>query len=485
MRGVSIVRAVVISGLAAGLVYGANQVDVRADWSRAGDDATSRVASTSLSTTLVCPGPDRTGTAGYETATQRVSVATALAPVSLLPSGSTSSASPGSVTASRLPGTAGGAPAPISTRNDLTRTDLAGAGSVRIVGDRGLSTGAAALQYATDDEPTVAGFAMTPCTQPVKDAWIPLGGNQPGRVARVVLSNPGSAPVTADVEVHGSSGIAAGKGANGVVVPPNDRVVVSLGDFGADLADAMVHVTATGGSIGVSGVDVLMQGETRAGEAMATPISASSDQVFAALPVVSGVPTVRVAVPGSTAATVRVRAIDSTGLVVADEVQDVNAGAAVSVVLQGVSPGTYAVRVTADQPVAAGALAVSAASGASDISWSAATPSVTGLTGSPLPSLPAGVRTSLVLFAADRQAAVEVLTSGSGGTTSRRTIPANQPVQVDVTGRDAVWVRVVSGSVNASLVTSGTAAGVPLLEVAGLPAVPVKSTVRDAAAERN
>lgn len=475
----ALARTVVVCVASAGLVYSATQVDVRADWSRAGDDRASRSLSAAMSTTVVCPGPDRPGTPAYERALQTVTVTTSAAPAALLDE----TAAGGSMQTTRLPESAGGAPPRLSARPATAGAPLTGAGSVRIVGQGGLATGLAALQHSVEQEKTVGGLAATACSQPVADAWIPLGGNQSGRVSRVVLSNPGSSAVTADVAVIGSKGRVAGKGAAGVVVPPSDRVVVNIGDFDADLANAMVHVTSRGGAVSVSGNDVLMTGETRAGVASAAPIQASTDQVLPVVPVQAGRAGVRVAVPGA-ATTVRVRAIDATGLVVTDEVVDLPGGVTSAVALQGISRGSYAVRVTAEQPVVAAAQTDAATQGPSDISWSTATPAVPALTGSPVPSV-SGVRTWLAIFAPDKAATVDVVTIGPGGGNRRLAVAADTPTWVEVTGRDAVWVRVRSGSVHAALSSAGTQGAQPLLEVAGLEPVLVKPAVRDTSAERD
>lgn len=70
MRGLSVVRAVVVAAAAGGVVFGSAEVDVDADWSRASDTRAAQNASAALNTTLVCPGPDRPGTPGYEDAKQ-------------------------------------------------------------------------------------------------------------------------------------------------------------------------------------------------------------------------------------------------------------------------------------------------------------------------------------------------------------------------------------------------------------------------------
>lgn len=478
VKGLTALRAVVVTAVAAGLVYGSNQVDVTADWSRSGDRAAARASTAAMNTTLVCPGPDRPGAPGQDQSPQRVAVSSGVAPTAWI-----GGSGAGSLQFTRLPADGSGAPQERTNAVENERTDLSGAAALRLTGAGSLARGVAALQYAVDDEPTVAGLVMNACSAPTKDAWLPIGGNQAGRLGRVVLTNPTQTPVTVDVAVVGHAGEVADKGANGVVVPPGDRVVVGVGDFDGSLADAMVHVTSRGGSVGVTGFDVWMTGETPSGAAASAPAQAGTDLILPAFQVTTGTPRVRVAVPGGEAATVRVRLVDADGLVVADEVQDVPAGATGSVAMQGVPAGWYALRVTSEQPVAAAAMTSAVATGRSDISWSTSADGTEGVVGTPLPMLPAGVRSTISLYSPDKPATVELVTTGDGGRTQQVQVEADRETRLEVTGRTGVWVRVRSGSVHAALASSGRDSAGPLLEVAALEPVVVKSDLRESTAE--
>lgn len=477
MNPLQAVRAVVVGAAAAGLVYGSTQVDVRADWSRPGDQAVTQGTAASLNTTLVCPGPDRPGAPGQDGATQTVGVVTGVAPHAMVPSSGA-----GALGFTRLP--SGSASIPERTAAfDNERTELSGAGALRITGSGALAKGVTALQYAIDDHQSVGGLAMTSCAAPTKDTWLPLGGDQAGRLGRIVLSNPSQSPVTVDVQVVGHDGVVADQGANGVVVPPDDRKVVGVGDFDSALADAMVHVTSRGGPVGVTGYDVWMTGETRSGEAASAPAPAGTDLVLPAFPVAAGKPAVRIAVPGKDPATVRVRLVDSDGLVVADEVADVPGGSTGSVALQGIPRGWYSLRVTSEQAVAAAAMTSASVQGSSDISWATPAQSTEGVVGTALPPMPDGVRSTISLYSPDKAATVEVTTTGEGGSTQQVRVEPDQENRIEVTGRTGVWVRVKSGSVYTALASSGIGAAGPLLEVAALQPVVVKSDLQESSAE--
>ena len=470
-------RTLLAIGAAAGVVVGASHTDVRADWGRPGDRvATADRASTALQSVQVCAGPDRPGTPGFEKARQNVTVATAFAPADLLQdAGST-----GRLTTTTAP--AAGSPDVLTSRTAPAPMTLDRPAAPVLVGTGRLALGVTATQAALEFEPTVTGLAMSACRAPVHEAWIPLGGNQVGRLDRAVLTNPSSSPITVDVAVVGHHGAVSGKGASNLVVPAHDRRVVSIGDFGDDLADAMLHVTSSGGPVGVTVADALMMGERRAGESLAGPTAPPSEnQTIPAFVVAAGSANVRVAVPGPDAATVRVQAMDTSGNVVADEVQEVAGGTTGAVPLTGAGRGTYAVRVTADVPVVAAGLAVTGTTGSTDLAWATSTEPVTRLGGLALPPLPAGLTASLVLAPGERTQRVLVVTGSS-----RRdvTVPSDRPVVLDITGESSIWVTPRGGGqVTAGVVVAGERSNWDLLEI--LPVQPVVSAakVRDVTAD--
>ncbi|GAB3578547.1 DUF5719 family protein [Calidifontibacter terrae] len=470
-------RSLLIVGAAAGIVAGASHADVTADWGRSSDQvAAADRSSAALQAVQVCAGPDRPGTPGFDAnLTQRVSLSTAVAPEKLVQGGSDT----GSLRIDSAP--TGITPSITATRSAPDPVTIDKPVSAVLTGTGRSALGVTATQFAIDTDKTVAGLAMQACQSPVNDAWVPLGGNQVGRLDRVVLTNPSSSAITVDAVVVGRQGPVAGKGGSDVVVGPHDRRVISIGDFDTDLTDAMLHVTSIGGPVAVTVADVLMVGERRAGESLAGPIAPpSKDQTIPAFAVVAGAPDVRVAVPGRDDATVRVQAIDASGNVVADEVRDLTAGTSSAVPLTGAGRGTYSVRVTADAPVVAAGLAVTGSTGTTDLAWASASDPITALGGLALPTLPSDLSAELVIAPNDRAQRVEVVT---GATTQTITVPADRPVKLDVTDSSAIWITPRSGGpTHAGVVVSGRSKDGDLLEI--LPVEPVvnAATVRDVTA---
>ena len=474
-------RALVAVAAGAGLVYAATNADAQVFWTRHSDVQQVSTASSAARSQVLCPGPDRPGSPGTESDDQSVDVMTALAPSTVLPSVHRGASGSGTVTATRLPAPSGGAPHVVAAQGRQTSDSTSGGGAVQVIGEGSDARGLLVMQTSTDDTKTARGLSLLQCSAPTDDAWLVGGGAQPGRLARLVLSNPGDGPIDVDAEVIGRHGTSRSKSAHDVVVPARGRTVVVLGALGKDNADPVVHVTSTGGVVQASLMDVWMTGETRSGEALTGPTQAPArSQVLPAVTSTGAAPQVRIAVPGAAEGIVRVRVTDTHGAVVTDQVATIAAGSTGAVTLHGLSKGTYAVHVTADEPVVASASSRTATKGTSDLAWMPAAHPVTGLTGFALPHHTDGA--ALMLTAPGHGASVDVVTMSSAGepTTKKVTIPADRPVEVPVTSAASGWVSVTKGSVYAGLVVHGEDGSGPLVAGTALHPVPLRAEVADA-----
>ncbi|WP_265447715.1 DUF5719 family protein [Flexivirga meconopsidis] len=473
MRVSGMVRAVVAVAVGGGLVWGAGEATGTVDVTKGSDVRELNADSTSgalQQARLTCTGPDRAGAAGSVGAKQAVSVNGASAPTALL----SGAGSDGSVTL-------GGSGA--------KTTDFAiqrgGVGSAKVAGDvapqldvrDGLAPGFTASQGGLVDDASGRGLTLSSCGAPVRDGWFFGGGADKGRVARLVLVNPGATPATVDAAVLGASGADANKSVKGLVLAPGERKVIVLGAFPRSLANAAVHVTATGGGVVATLTDAWMDGETPVGEATSNATAApAKDLVIAGVAASDAAPEVRVAVPGPDDAIVRVRAIDDSGAVAADKVRTVSAGTTDAVTLSGLRPGKYQLRVTSDVPVAAAALGRTAASGRTDIAWAPAATAITGLTGAALPTAVPGGRATLMV-SSPKGGAVDVETvTDKGSSRSRITVRSDRPVvqQLPASVR-AVWLRPADDvSAYATVLVDGKDAKGGLS--AALPLLPVSTT---------
>nr|WP_246336328.1 DUF5719 family protein [Flexivirga oryzae] len=328
----------------------------------------------------------------------------------------------------------------------------------RVIATGGLATGLVAGQLQVDTRTASRGLTVSNCATPARSGWFFGGGTEKGRVARLTLVNPAATPTTVDAAVIGSGGVDKTASVDGTVLAPGERKVLTLGDFGPDLAAAVVHVTASGAGVAASLTDVWMTGETPVGESTSSDaVSPAQDVVIPGVKATDAAPSVRLAVPGSDQAIVRVRAISTSGAVVADQVTTVSGGASTVVGLHGLAAGSYAVRVTADVPVVAAVMSRTGTSGTTDLSWATAAPDLTEPAGVALPAgVPAG--SAQLMLAATRKGTAQVVTVAASGDSTTKTVavPADHPVAVPVGDARAVWVRPIGKvSVHAAVTVTG------------------------------
>lgn len=453
MKGVGLVRAVVTTGVGCGLVFGATQVHSTVSATRQSDvSPVIRTGSDGVvaATNLTCAGPDRAGAPGSTDTKQKVSMLLASAPAAL----TSTAAGAGSVTWTGASGQGG----PVTVQRG-------GTGDVTISGDSigqtnaagTMSAGFSAAQWSLDSSTAQRGLNLQQCGAPTRDAWLFGGGTDKGRVARLVLANPGATSVTVDATVVGAEGADAASSVHALVIPPGSRKIVVLGALSADLQAPAVHVTSAGGGVVAALTDSWMSGETPVGESTSGPAaSAATSQVLPAVTVGAVAPQVRVAVPGSSEAIVRVRAVNASGAVLDDQVQTIAAGTTAAVTPTGLPAGTYTMQVTADEPVVAAALTRTAPSGVSDIAWLPSVAAVTGLAGMALPQSVPAAQGQLVLFASGTGATAQVVVTTADGSTSKDVaVAAGRPTVVPVTGAQSVWLKTTKGSVYAGIVIQG------------------------------
>ncbi|KRD44643.1 hypothetical protein ASE38_11230 [Cellulomonas sp. Root930] len=208
------------------------------------------------------------------------------------------------------------------------------------------------------------GLSAASCQQPTADAWLLGGATDLSSTAQLVLDNAGSTPAEVTLAIWGPSGPVDLTGERYLVAPGASRVVV-LGGIAAEQRRVAVHVTATGGRVGVHVQDSAIDGFTPAGTDLVVPGSAPARrQVVPGVSVSASAvgdvtaSALRLLVPGTVATTARVTLLGPGGVTElpgADEVALV-AGEVTDVPLGGLPAGSYTVVVDADQPVLASAV---------------------------------------------------------------------------------------------------------------------------------
>ena len=446
-------RVLVAGGVAAGLVYGAGRADGQVHLARAADRTLTAAGTSSAlrSASVACPGPDRGGlrdSTDPQAARQQVTLLSNSAPLAVLPAG-VRAAGAGAMTAVSLPGVGA---AVRTTRAGTVATPVSGDRAMRLDSTGGLAPGSTATQYSYDYIRSARGTSFLQCTAPVQDAWLLVGGTEPGRVTRLMLANPGASAITVAATVLGSAGRDPGSVA-GTVVAPGHRVVLTLGTLSSG-SDPAIHVTSSGGPVSVAATDVWMDGETQIGEETTGVTAApATTQVLPAVAVLGPAPVVRVADPGTQDAVVRVRVTGSDGSIATEQVLTVPAGRTGSLALRGLVAGDYSVQVLSDEPVVAAASVRSTASGVGDFTWATAAPATRTLTGTGLPPGLAEGDALLGVTATSRAAQVVVSTVDAEGrvTSTSYSLIAGTPLLQRLSAAASVWVTVRSGSVRAAV----------------------------------
>ena len=409
--------------------------------------------------TLLCPGAELTGIEGVADARTPGRAAAATAPASALPV--TTPQGAGSLSLGPLTDT----PAEPDTRERGTAVSAPLTAAAAGAGARGaLAPGLVAGQEWRVDDTTLRGLASAPCVRSGSQAWLVGGGGQPGRQERLVLLNPGANVVTADVRVLGARGPVTSTTGRGTVVPAHGRTVILLDAIAGSERRPVVHVTATGGTLGTVLADTWLDGTVPAGAESSGPVAPPAQRQTIPGVVVGGPGSgaVRVAVPGDQEGVVRLRLLTASGgrPLPGANVVTVPAGGVGEVPLTGVPAGRYAVEVRADVPVVAGAArVVREGAGRGDLAWAGATPAIESLAGVALPAT-SGVTRTLTLTSGPDAARADVVWVSGGQTRERSlTLAASTAQPLDLGAATAVWVRPRVGEVHAALDSvSGTGA---------------------------
>lgn len=320
--------------------------------------------------------------------------------------------------------------------------------------------GFVATQETLADVDEAAGLATVPCQRSGPQAWVIGGGGGPGRAERLVLTNPGSNPVTVDITAYGAEGATSPPDAQGLVVPAQGRTVL-LGDaLAPDEESPAFAISASGGDVSAALVEVGLDGTRPTGFDVVAPTAPPAEQQI--IPGVlipdegAGSALVRIVNPGEDEVIATISALTATGeLPLPDAVARVAAGAVTDVPLEGVPEGITSLAVRADAPVAAAVRTV-VEDGSTDAAWAVSQARLSELAGAAVPARD-GFSRLLVLAASGSGASVEVIQGSAATSTSTDVlVPTDASVVFPLNG-DGVWVVQVDGTgeVYASVLTTG------------------------------
>lgn len=493
-----ITRVVVPAGVAVGLVAFTTANPREIELVEASNFSEASVTGFSLATrvTQTCPGPELSGIPGVPDATIPATVTAAAGPEDLLPATVTGDG--------RLVAASGSTEVlSLGTRPGVQSAPLGGAGAVVLTGEGPLAPAVAGTQEWRVERPELRGLVSVPCGPGAAEHWLLGGGQGPGRQERLVLSNPGANPVTADVTVRGAAGPLADPYVE--TVPPGGRVSLLLDAKAGEESLLAVHVRAGGGGVRATLTDTWIEGSRALGaETTSATAAASEVQIVPGVAFGGGPTAVRVAVPGDEDAVVRVSVFGPEGLVptTGESVLSVVAGGVGQLEVQGVPAGTYAVALTADEPVVASVLSRTVSSGApaggvpddqvtpGDFAWATSVAGVPSAVSddqtAPVTAAafdPADdVDRTLNLISVGGNGTVEVLTVVDGTARSRRVdLLGDRLVTVALDGASSVWVRPVTGS---GLVHGSVLSGVGEGESRLISSMPLQASVVTSAVSR-
>ena len=445
------VRVVVVAGAAGGVIQAAHATTWSADLSSGGARTAASNAPIALTSTAIsCPGGELSGIAGVRDIAVPARIAAASGPSATVRALLGRAQGAGTLSVGPL---AAAPSSPANASAPLVTADAPASGAAAVAATGGRAPGVVAGQEWRVDTKDLRGLVSVPCGAAVDDAWLIAGGGDAGRQERLVLVNPGANVVTADIAVLGAGGPIVSPNGNDVVVPAHGRATVLLDAISSAEKTPVVHVRTAGGLVYAVLNDTWTDGSIAAGSDDASPAAAPATSVVIPAVAVSGSATVRVAVPGSHDAVVQLRTIGTGGGVPLPKggVATIKARSVGQFDLTGLAPGTYAVQVTADEPVVAGAVALRRASGApGDFAWSGASAPIAGLAGAafvPTSGATAVARTLTLVSSGDPATAEVTVVDATGKPTVRSVdVPADSTASLVLpAGVTQVWVRRSAG----------------------------------------
>ena len=470
-------RPLVAVAAVGAVVFGASQVtrDVQVG-PQLGPDQLAAVGSTSSTlATLVCPGQLRMGAEGVADVPGSAPVVAAMAPTSVLPPN-----------------------LPLGSSRALTLLPWRGAGSARatkpeqpltasVPASRPVilqASGAASpgvlaaeswLRASGDDR----GYAVTQCQQPSASTWLLAGGGGPGRVERLLLTNPGGNSVDVEVAIFGT-------GKNRYTVPitvaggAREQLMVDR-IAGSEPAMAF-RVTAKGGTVQATLVDTWREGAVSWGIATANPSTPPSQDFTIPGVSQSGGATLRLLGTGDTETIATVSILGANGVSAPAGLRAITLepGKVTDVSLTAAVPnGNYAVRVTADNPVVGAVFSQRrdvAGDRQADFGWIGSTPAIRTLAGAIIPADVPSAKASVIITSGPAPARGTLTVVGTSTLVQPISLPANTTATVAVPLGARVYLSSTAGELRAGVTVVANAQG-PLYAVFPLIETPVYATV--------
>lgn len=213
---------------------------------------------------------------------------------------------------------------------------------------------------------SLGGLATAACAEPSNDMWLVGGATDVGRTTLLVLENPTEVYSTAKLEIFGEKGPVAMLKSDGIQVPPRTQRIISVAGYARDVVAPVIHVSSSGGALLATLQQSVIRTLVPSGVEWINPsAAASTTQVMTGVYIAGNAgdgehgavmsdleSTIRVLVPGTEAAEVKIKAISLAGDVT-ELTAPMNAQQVIQFPFLGVSEGMYTVVVSANRPIVA------------------------------------------------------------------------------------------------------------------------------------
>ncbi len=281
----------------------------------------------------------------------------------------------------------------------------------------------AGVQSTVTTKGDLRGLSASRCDPTSADAWLVGGGTLSGQRLRLVLSNPTASTATVDVSVLSEDGRIEAPSGEGVVVPAGGQTPLFIDALAPNHDSVAVHVVARSGQVVARMHESVLRGLIAGGVDVVSPSADPAKRQLipgvslvngysktAGDPSAPGSTSIRVAVPGSEEAVIKVRLLTSSGSVElpTPAVLNVPAGKVVDIPVSGIASGTYTAVVDADVPVIASAQIGRPPAPGHKVVEFAWAPAVPVIEGGGYTALPPGTRSTVSLVAAGKGSSVTV-----------------------------------------------------------------------------
>jgi hypothetical protein len=214
----------------------------------------------------------------------------------------------------------------------------------------------------------LSGLAAAACQRPTNELWFVGGDTSTGRESLLVIKNVTNVDSTVSLQIFNEQGLVTGSGMSGISIAAGKTTVVPLASYVPKTKAFTTHVVSRGGLVAAWVQEKTLRGLAAGGVDYVSPSSA-----FATTQAIPGVfirgtadavkltknadyadlvPTLRVFVPGTKAATVTAQVLGSTAKTFGTVVrQTVQAGTTADIPLPGLQDGDFISLVKSDVPV--------------------------------------------------------------------------------------------------------------------------------------